>query len=89
MRDETRTLDKSHARDLLYYCWCNQQSLDRGLFKLIENSSRPGETALETVSRVAEVKTDDITPFNHEAVRRRISDTLFREELSAARLQRL
>lgn len=85
MRNETRPIDKSRARDLLHYYWVNGIVVPKGVLAQIDAVSLPGETALAAVSRIAEVRTSDIQAFDSITLRRRLLDTQLQEELRSSR----
>jgi hypothetical protein len=81
---EARPLDRNHARDLLKHYWCQGLVVPADKLEQIDAVSLPGETALAAVSRIAEIRTDDIQPFDHIHLRRRISDTELKEQIKEA-----
>lgn len=83
MHNETRPIDKSRARDLLHYYWVNGIVVPKDVLEQIDVVSLPGETALAAVSRIAEIRTDDIQAFDSIGLRQRLSDTEFKEALKA------
>lgn len=81
MHNQTRPIDRACARDYLHYYWVNGICVPKDVLEQIDAVSLPGETALAALSRIAEVKTDDITAFDSVALRRRLNDTQAREEI--------
>jgi len=84
VRNETRPIDKSRARDLLRYYWVNGIVVPKSVLEQIDAVSLPGETALAAVSRIAEIRTDDIQPFDSIHLQQRISETQVKEDIRQA-----
>lgn len=67
-------MTKEHARSLLRHIWGCPNCLGSGDAKAIERVSQPGETALDTVARIAEVDISGVQPFDHFAIRQRVAE---------------
>lgn len=80
MRNKADPMTRDEATRMLRDVWGELTTISRWQLDRIATARLAYETALETCSRVAEIDVSDISPFDTDRIRSRVSNVMTRRE---------